>query len=142
MKYLSIASVTAKSAMTPSRMGRIASMLPGVLPSISFASWPTATTLRLLPLVMATTDGSSRTIPRPRMWTSVLAVPRSMAMSCENMPRNRSNTATDLSILPFLVEALPDGLERVEVLDVGERRHHVLFGRLVQRIDFGGADAQ
>ena len=38
MKYLSIASVTAKSAMTPSRMGRMALMLPGVFPSISLAS--------------------------------------------------------------------------------------------------------
>src|SRR5436305_11425824 len=30
---------------------------------------------------MATTDGSERTIPRPRTYTSVLAVPRSTAMS-------------------------------------------------------------
>ena len=64
MKYLSIASVTWKSAMTPSRMGRMAEMLPGVLPSISLASRPTATTF--LESVIATTEGSLSTMPRPR----------------------------------------------------------------------------
>jgi len=36
--------VISKSAMTPSFMGRMAVMLPGVLPSISLASLPTART--------------------------------------------------------------------------------------------------
>ena len=44
MKCLIISSATSKSAITPSRMGRIASMEPGVRPSISFASSPTART--------------------------------------------------------------------------------------------------
>ena len=44
MKCLIISSALSKSAMTPSRIGRIASMLPGVRPSISFASSPTART--------------------------------------------------------------------------------------------------
>ena len=42
MNCLSICSVTVKSAMTPSFMGRMASMLPGTLPSMALASWPTA----------------------------------------------------------------------------------------------------
>ena len=40
MKYSSIRSVTSKSAITPSFIGRIDSMLPGVRPSISLASLP------------------------------------------------------------------------------------------------------
>ena len=67
MKCLIICSATSMSAMTPSRSGRIASMLSGVLPIISFASSPTAFT-RLMPFSVstATTDGSLRTMPRPR----------------------------------------------------------------------------
>ena len=38
MKCVSIFSAASKSAMTPSFIGRIAVMLPGVRPSISFAS--------------------------------------------------------------------------------------------------------
>ncbi len=44
MKCLIIASAVSKSAITPSRMGRMASMLPGVRPSMSLASSPTAST--------------------------------------------------------------------------------------------------
>ena len=70
MNCLSICSVTVKSAITPSFIGRIALMLPGVLPSIILASLPTASIdLRALgpPSVrMATTEGSSSTIPLPR----------------------------------------------------------------------------
>jgi len=52
--------------MTPSRRGRIAWMLPGVRPSISLASSPTARTWFLpLTLAIATTEGSLRTMPRP-----------------------------------------------------------------------------
>jgi hypothetical protein len=66
MKCLIISSATSKSAMTPSRKGRMASMLPGVRPTICFASSPTATTcLRPLLCEIATTEGSFRTIPRP-----------------------------------------------------------------------------
>ena len=44
IRYRSIASVISKSAITPSRIGRITTILPGVLPSIFFASKPTAKT--------------------------------------------------------------------------------------------------
>ena len=65
MKYVSIFSAISKSAMTPSRMGRMATMLPGVRPSISFASRPTAS-VRPVTLLMATMEGSFSTIPLPR----------------------------------------------------------------------------
>ena len=66
IKCLSIASVTSKSAITPDFMGRIATMLPGVRPSISLAFNPTARTL-LEPFSIATTLGSLKTMPRPFM---------------------------------------------------------------------------
>src|ERR671918_1457378 len=65
MKYVSIFSVTSKSAMTPSFIGLIATMLPGVRPSISLASLPTASTRPLI-LLIATIDGSLTTIPFTR----------------------------------------------------------------------------
>jgi len=69
MKYLSICSVTVKSAITPSFIGRIAFMLPGVRPSICLASSPTAWMVFLPPALgsvrMATTEGSSSTMPLP-----------------------------------------------------------------------------
>ncbi len=84
MKYRSICSVAMKSAITPSRMGRIVSMLSGVRPSMALAFAPTASTSRVpLRARTATTDGSSVTMPRPSTWTSVLAVPRSIAISSE-----------------------------------------------------------
>ena len=49
--------------MTPSFIGRIATMLPGVRPIISRASSPTAT-MRLSSLT-ATTEGSWMTMPLP-----------------------------------------------------------------------------
>src|SRR5437870_9043289 len=57
MKYVSIFSVTLKSAMTPSFIGLMATTLPGVRPSISLASRPTATTSPVA-LLMATIEGS------------------------------------------------------------------------------------
>ena len=70
MKNFSICSVTVKSAMTPSFMGRIAVMLPGVRPSICLAARPTAwmVFLALGPPSwrIATTEGSSSTMPLPR----------------------------------------------------------------------------
>ena len=70
MKCFSICSVTVKSAMTPSFIGRIAVMLPGVRPSICFAAMPTSW-ITFLPFGppswrIATTDGSSSTMPLPR----------------------------------------------------------------------------
>src|SRR5262252_8164260 len=95
MKCVSIFSVTLKSAMTPSFIGLIATTLPGVRPSISFASLPTATTSPVA-LLMATIDGSFTTIPLPPENTSVFAVPRSIARSDEN------KLNTDLKLYPFL----------------------------------------
>ena len=92
MKYRSIASVISKSAMTPSLMGRIATMFPGVRPIIRFASIPTASTF-LVPRASrwtATAEGSEQMIPSPFTYTSVVAVPRSIARSCENSPSSRS----------------------------------------------------
>src|SRR6266851_4294230 len=80
MKCRSICSVTSKSAITPSLSGRIAEIVPGVRPSIRFASTPTACTSPVR-WSIATTEGSERTIPRPRTYTSVFAVPRSTAIS-------------------------------------------------------------
>src|SRR3712207_2747009 len=61
----------------------MATMLPGVRPSIRLAADPTATTLSVL-LSMATTEGSESTIPCPLTNTSVFAVPRSIATSRPN----------------------------------------------------------
>src|SRR5271170_1547202 len=95
IKYVSIFSVTLKSAMTPSFIGLMATTLPGVRPSISFASRPTATTSPL-DLLIATMEGSFTTMPFPAENTSVFAVPRSMARSEEN------KLNTDLRLYPFL----------------------------------------
>src|SRR5258708_5683240 len=46
-------SVTLKSAMTPSFMGRMATMFPGVRPNICLASLPTARTSPLVLLLAA-----------------------------------------------------------------------------------------
>src|SRR5580765_836709 len=76
--------------MTPSFMGLIAVMLPGVRPSISLASMPTAS-MRPLTLFRATMDGSLTTMPRPRAKTQVFAVPRSIARSWEKRERKDAN---------------------------------------------------
>src|SRR4051794_2859583 len=73
--------------MTPSFIGLMATMLPGVRPSISFAPVPTAST-RPVTLLTATIDGSLTTMPRPFAYTQVLAVPRSMARSVERNERS------------------------------------------------------
>jgi hypothetical protein len=80
MKLVSIRSAASKSAITPSRIGRIVVIEAGVLPSIAWASWPTASVLSLAVLT-ATIEGSSTTMPRPGANTMVFAVPRSMARS-------------------------------------------------------------
>ncbi len=64
MKCCNIFSVTSKLAITPSFIGRIATMLPGVRPNMSLASRPTASTW-LVTLLIATIDGSETTMPRP-----------------------------------------------------------------------------
>ena len=66
IKCLIISSATSKSAITPSAIGLIALIFPGVFPNIVLASSPTAKTW-FLPLisVIATTEGSLRRIPFP-----------------------------------------------------------------------------
>src|SRR5665647_111307 len=76
--------------MTPSLRGRIATMLAGVRPTIRLASAPMASTLRVF-LLIATTDGSLMTTPLPRTRTRVLAVPRSIPISLDIMPRMALN---------------------------------------------------
>src|SRR3954463_11858085 len=94
MKYLSIFSQISKSAMTPSFRGRMAWMWAGVRPIIRLASVPTASK-RLSRALIATTDGSSSTMPRPRTYTTVLAVPKSTAMS---RPMNWERTVSDIRV--------------------------------------------
>src|SRR5213594_1007066 len=77
--------------MTPSFIGRIAMMFPGVRPSISLASLPTASTFPVFWLI-ATMEGSLTTIPFPFAKTIVLAVPRSIARSFEKrLSRDRGD---------------------------------------------------
>ena len=77
-----------RSAITPSLSGRSVAMWGGVRPIISFAAVPTATILSVCRLI-ATTEGSSRTTPFLRTYTSVLAVPRSTAMSRPSNPHGK-----------------------------------------------------
>ena len=66
MKCFIISSATSKSAITPSLIGRMASILPGVRPSINFASSPTAKTFFPPSFTWyATTDGSDKITPLP-----------------------------------------------------------------------------
>ena len=86
---LSIRSVMSKSEMTPSRRGRMATMLPGVRPSICWASVPTFSRVPLS-LSMATTEGSRSTTPLPLTYTRMEAVPKSIPMSFANIPAPRN----------------------------------------------------
>ena len=73
-------SVNSKSAITPSFIGLIAFTFPGVLPSISLASFPTAKTF-FVSVSMTTTLGSFRTIPFPFKYINTFAVPKSIPIS-------------------------------------------------------------
>ena len=75
-----ICSQAEKSAITPSRSGRIVRISLWVFSYIIFAFSPTAIILSVR-RSRATTDGSSTTILSSQM-IIVLAVPRSMASSC------------------------------------------------------------
>jgi len=90
MSWRSMVWATSKLAMTPSLRGRTTSMLPGVRPSMALAAWPTAITDRCV-RSSATMEGSDSTIPWPRTYTSVLAVPRSIPMSLTKTPDGRRN---------------------------------------------------
>ena len=85
-KYLSKASVTLLSAITPFLRGLLATILSGVLPIIFLASDPTAITLNVLTSI-ATTVGSTKEIPSPCTKTIELAVPKSIPIFLPNMTR-------------------------------------------------------
>src|SRR6185369_12925666 len=108
MKCASIFSVMSKSAMTPSFIGLMATMLPGVRPSISLASLPTAS-MRPFTLLIATIDGSFTTIPLPRAYTQVFAVPRSIARSLEKREK-RERRLNDYSLIADCGMAIADFL--------------------------------
>ncbi len=106
MKSVSMRSAASKSAITPSRSGRMATMCCGVRPTISLASVPTAS-MRPDTLLNATTDGSLRTMPRPGAKTQVLAVPRSMARS---VAKEKGSTLPNL-----IVETLRSWVDLTDV---------------------------
>src|ERR1700687_4517689 len=81
--------------MTPSFIGLIATTFPGVRPSMSFASRPTATTSPVV-LLIATIDGSFTTMPLPCANSSVFVVPQSIGRPDEHKQN------TDLRLYPFL----------------------------------------
>src|SRR5207248_3093344 len=126
MKWVSIFSAASKSAMTPSFIGLMAVMLPGVRPSISFASVPTAS-MRPFTLLSATIDGSLRTMPLPRAYTHVLAVPRSMARSWQKRDSRESNTeensftAGDAGTVQPRTTTAPDGNSDADFVIVSTR---------------------
>src|SRR5882724_11390944 len=80
-------------------MGLMATILPGVRPSISLASLPTASTSPVV-LLIATMEGSLTTIPFPLAYTKVLAVPRSIARSEENRLK-RERKFIELKVIHF-----------------------------------------
>ena len=88
IKNWSIFSVVVKSAITPSFNGLIVSIFSGVLPSIVFASKPTAFTLFLPPSSeIETTEGSSKTKPLFLTKIIVFAVPKSIDKSLEKISK-------------------------------------------------------
>src|SRR5437016_28122 len=91
-----------KSAITPSFSGRITMMCPGVLPIIALASRPTASSEWSASRI-ATIDGSLRTMPSPRMNTTVLAVPRSMPRSVDTARGSRFDSIRVPSSAPGYV---------------------------------------
>src|SRR5215218_6894079 len=80
--------------MTPWRSGRTAEIVAGVRPIIRSASAPTACTCPSS-VSIATTEGSATTMPWPPTYTSVFAVPRSIAMSLT--PRVGPNRRRDVA---------------------------------------------
>src|SRR3990172_4047 len=92
-------------------MGRITWIAPAVRPSISPASFPTATIV-LSRWATATTAGSAMTIPLPFTYTRTLAVPRSTPMRFPNKshPLNRRPSTAKL-----LADALVPAVHMVHV---------------------------
>ena len=80
--FFSINCVAVKSAITPSFNGLTAFIVSGVLPNISFASFPVASISPVF-LSIATTEGSFNTIPFPFIVNKIFAVPKSIPISFE-----------------------------------------------------------
>ena len=87
--------------MTPSRRGRMAMMLPGVRPSMAWASAPTFSSLPVF-LSSATTEGSFKTMPLPFTYTKTEAVPRSIPISFA-----MDITSTSLFFLSVIMNGFP-----------------------------------
>ena len=93
IKLCSMAAVMSKSAITPSFSGRTAKIELGAAPMMALASWPTQRTRSSsVRASTATTLGSRMIMPRPFIYTSVLAVPRSMPISQVNILRRASSS--------------------------------------------------
>ena len=107
--------------MTPSRRGRMATMLPGVRPSIWRASSPTFSSLPVF-LSMATTEGSLSTMPLPFTYTRTEAVPRSIPISFANV--NIVTFHLVISVVLLLAKKLADTL----------KNHYTGRGRILQAI--------
>src|SRR5437588_4163051 len=118
------------SAFTTSFSGRIATMSAGVRPSIFRAVLPTLNTWPVRRLT-ATTEGSLRTIPRPRTWTSVLAVPRSMPMSLDQRPRTVLTTFKAGNPKTFFLE-YRGGAHHTPQVALGGRQDHIILGQATQ----------
>src|SRR3989344_3659782 len=129
--------------MTPSFIGRYAVISPGVRPTISLASLPTASIL-LSRTETATTEGSLRTIPLPGTKTSTVVVPRSMPSLGEKEKAIRSGIVLQCPKVPNpKFQALKSYSYRLtmslffflsplgELLSIGLR-----LGGMIFRIDF------
>src|SRR2546426_3012217 len=127
--------------MTPSFIGRMAMMLAGVRPSISFASLPTASTRPVLWLT-AMIDGSQSTMPLPFAYTSVVAVPRSIARSFEN--RLSTDLGLQAIVAPTCASFSSQSLSKDRGFLQDSARQHLTNGANIralpaqsQIIDFG-----
>src|SRR6185312_12150830 len=140
MKWRSICSVTSKSAITPWRSGRVAEIWAGVRPIIRCASAPTATTSPVRSS-MATTDGSESTMPRPWTWTTVLAVPRSTAMSRADRSPISDKLASRGGALARCRLRGELSAVRPQRLLLAQREQDPVLGRLVPDVDAHVDDA-
>src|SRR5262245_38317450 len=119
--------VISKSVMAPPRRGRTATMWPGVRPIMCQAWLPMAST-SWVRLFRAMTVGSKRMIPRPRAYTSVFAVPRSMARS-SGTAASRPSGEPELADGTHVVRGFGPGSPAVPVLLLPYRHG------LLQRVD-------
>ena len=120
--------------------GRVAEISAGVRPIIRCASAPPATTSPVRSSI-ATTDGSESTMPRPCTWTTVLAVPRSTAMSRADrstISDKGARRAGELGRCRLRTE-LPAVLPQRLVL--AQREQDPVLGGVVPDVDAGVDDA-